>query len=117
MRERLIELLGSFYSEDGTKHIAWFTEEEAENLADFLLLNNVIVLPYYLNLPEVMYRYMFDNNEKAVVVECKVGKNTGTGFTLVHYDGREWNYKYDDIGKSVFIKPEQVEALIQERGI
>ncbi len=118
MREKLKKLLGSYYSKDDAKHlVSWFREEEAENLTDFLLENNVIILPYYLKLPEVMYRYMFDDNKKAVVVKCKVGENTGTGFYLIHYDGREWYYRYEDIGTTVFTKPEQVEALIQERGI
>ena len=72
---------------------------------------------YYTNLPEVMYRYMFDNNEKAVAVECKVVKNTATGFTLVHNDGREWRYKHEDIGKYVYYTKEEVEKYIEEQGL
>ena len=51
MREKLKKLLGSYYSKDDSKNlVSWFTEEEAENLTDFLLENNVIILPYYLKL-------------------------------------------------------------------
>lgn len=38
MRDELIELLTMYYSEDETKRcVSWFTEEEAVNLADYIL--------------------------------------------------------------------------------
>lgn len=123
MRAELAELVDCAtreYSEYSTEMAMagnYGIESMGEYVADYLLNRNVVILPYKINLPEVMYRYMFDNNEKAVVVECKVGKNTGTGFTLVHYDGREWNYRYEDIGKCVYYTKEEVEKYIEEAGL
>ena len=73
-------------------------------------------LPCRLNLPEELYRYMFDNDNNKIIVKCKVGKITGYGFTLVHYlDGREWNYTYDRIGESVFLTREEAEKALENK--
>lgn len=72
-----------------------------------------IKLPCKLNLPEELYRYMFDDDRQAVVVKCKVVKITGYGFILKHpIDGREWEYTYDRIGKTVFLTKEDVEKKL-----
>lgn len=74
-----------------------------------------IKLPCKLNLPEELYRYMFDDDRQAVVVKCKVVKITGYGFILKHpIDGREWEYTYDRIGKTVFLTKEDVEKKLGE---
>lgn len=86
----------------------------AEEIADNLLKNGVIVLPHKLNLPDELYRYMFDDNRQPVVVKCKVVKITGYGFTLKHpTDGREWEYKYSSIGKTVFLTKEEAEKALE----
>ena len=113
-RERLIELLKKKYDhfcdQCGVNKDSHYTE----NLADYLIANGVIVLPYNLHLPKELYRHMFDNDYNKVVVKCKVGKNTGYGFTLVHYlDGREWEYKYTSIGKTVFLTKEEAEEKLK----
>jgi hypothetical protein len=106
-KERLVELIHEV-AKDVTKIP---TDNFIEYLADYLLANGVIVLPYNLKLPKELYRHMFDNDKNKVVVKCKVGKNTGYGFTLIHYrDGREWEYKYTSIGKTVFLTREEAEA-------
>lgn len=74
-----------------------------------------IKLPYELNLPEELYRYMFDDNHQAFAIKCKVIKITGYGFTLKHpTDGREWEYTYDRIGKTVFLTREDAEKKLEE---
>ena len=81
-----------------------------------MLENGVIVLPRKLNLPDELYRYMFDDDGQAVPVKCKVVKITGYGFTLKHpTDGREWEYKYSRIGDIVFLTKEEAEKAIRKR--
>ena len=82
---------------------------------DFSDKDLYIKLPCKLNLPEELYRYMFDDDRQAVVVKCKVVKITGYGFILKHpIDGREWEYTYDRIGKTVFLTKEDVEKKLGE---
>ncbi len=112
-RERLIDILNSSIadkSEDTADYVEW--------LADELLENGVIVLPRKLNLPDELYRYMFDDDRRPVVVKCKVVKITGYGFTLKHpTDGREWEYKYNSLGYTVFLtKEETVERIKAMKG-
>lgn len=77
-------------------------------IVDYLLENGVVVLPRKLNLPDELYRYMFDDDRQAVPIKCKVVKITGYGFTLKHpIDGREWEYKYNRIGNTVFFTKEE----------
>lgn len=106
-REILIELLQEWSNKenDGVR---------AESLADYLLENGVIVLPHKLNLPDELYRYMFDDDRQPVVVKCKVVKITGYGFTLKHpTDGREWEYKYNSLGYTVFLTKEETYERIK----
>ena len=108
-RERLIELLQSAQQENLN-----LLNFEIDILADYLLANGVIVLPRELNLPDELYRYMFDDDEQAVPVKCKVVKITGYGFVLKHpADGREWEYTYDRIGKTVFLTREEAEQALK----
>ena len=91
-------------------------ESIGEYVADYLLKRNVIVLPYDLKLPENLWRIMFDKDDRAVPVKCKVGKITDYGFTLIHYiDGREWDYKYSDLGVHIFYSKEAVEKEIEKQ--
>lgn len=80
--------------------------------------NLYIKLPRKLNLPEELYRYMFDDNYQAFAIKCKVVKITGYGFILKHpADGREWEYKYNSLGYTVFLtKEETVERIKALKG-
>ena len=106
-RERLIELLNDWGNKenDGVR---------AESIADYLLENGVIVLPRKLNLPGELYRYMFNDDRQPVPIKCKVVKITGYGFTLKHpTDGREWKYKYNSLGYTVFLTKEETDERIK----
>ena len=70
-----------------------------------------------ISLPNEMYRYMFDNSNKAVPVECKVGKILRDGFTLIHFDKREWKFLYSDIGKHVWYTEKECKRYIEETGL
>lgn len=88
---------------------------DKDNCLDYTNRSEWVHLPCRLNLPKELYRYMFDDDYKKIVVKCKVGKITGYGFTLIHYpDGREWEYDYDRIGKTVFFTQEEAEKAIKE---
>lgn len=108
-RERLIELLKKAFiiSDDN------YGMSNTKQVADYLIRSGVIMLPRKLNLPDELYRYMFDDDCQPVVVKCKVVKITGYGFTLKHpTDGREWEYKYNSLGYTVFLtKEETVERI------
>ena len=106
-RERLIKILKDNQG-DSTYYM---TDIAAQSVADYLLENGVVVLPCNLRLPDEMYRHMFDDNNTKIVVKCKVVKITGYGFTLRHTDGREWEYGYNRIGKTVFFTKEAEKAL------
>lgn len=89
-------------------------DNEISDIAEYLLENGGIILPHKLNLPDELYRYMFDDDHQAVVVKCKVGKITGYGFTLKHpTDGREWEYQYNSIGNTVFLTEEETVERIK----
>lgn len=44
-RKRLFETLCGYYEESGENFVHYFTDDEAEMLADYLILNNVIAPP------------------------------------------------------------------------
>ncbi len=106
-RERLVELF-----ERAPKGLRY------EDLPDYLLKNGAIMLPRKLNLPNELYRYMFNDDRQPVPIKCKVVKITGYGFTLKHpTDGREWEYKYNSLGYTVFLtKEETVERIKALKG-
>lgn len=115
----LIDCAAREYSEYSTEMAMagnYGMESMGEYIADYLLNRNVIVLPYDLKLPENLWRIMFENDGRAVPVKCKVDKITDYGFTLIHYiDGREWNYKYSDLGVHIFYSKKAVEKKIEEQ--
>ena len=113
-RERLVNLLSKAFNVSDDN----YGTPNSEQVADYLLENSVIVLPHKLNLPDELYRYMFDDDNQPVVVKCKVVKITGYGFTLKHpTDGREWEYKYNSLGYTVFLtKEETVERIKSLKG-
>lgn len=112
-RERLIEILNNApigYEKLGQR----FFKHIIENIADYLLKSGVIVLPRKLNLPGELYRYMFNDDCQPVPIKCKVVKITGYGFTLKHpADGREWEYKYNSLGYTVFLTKEETDERIK----
>ena len=82
---------------------------------DFADKDLYVKLPCELNLPEELYKYMFGDDLQTVVVKRKVVKITGYGFILKHpIDGREWEYTYDRIGKTVFLTREDAEKKLEE---
>lgn len=113
-KERLVELLlESEPIKERDLDDGW-GDNEISDIADYLLENGVVVLPCKINLPDELYRYMFDDDRQPIPVKCKVVKITGYGFTLKHpADGREWEYKYNSLGYTVFLTKEETDERIK----
>lgn len=95
------------------KKLGIFNVETRSVCEDFTDRSEWVHLPCRLNLPQELYRYMFDDDYNKIVVKCKVGEVTGYGFELIHYDGRRWKYGYDRIGKTVFLTREEAEKALE----
>lgn len=95
------------------KKLGIFNVETLSACEDFTARSEWVHLPCRLNLPQELYRYMFDDDYNKIVVKCKVGEVTGHGFELIHYDGRRWKYGYDRIGKTVFLTREEAEKALE----
>lgn len=94
------------------KKLGIFNVETLSVCEDFTDRSEWVHLPCRLNLPQELYRYMFDDDYNKIVIKCKVGEVTGYGFELIHYDGRRWKYGYDRIGKTVFLTREEAEKAL-----
>ncbi len=100
-RDRLIELLDSYYSEEGAI-VYYFTEKDCKKIADYLLENGVIVLPCKVGdtVYELKYYHCCTNPE------------------LDFYDIDEKSFGLDmlnKIGKTVFLTREEAEQALKER--
>ena len=77
-----------------------------EGLADFLLTRGVIVPP--CKVEDTVYWYNWGGN----ITEAKV---VGCGFTAKIEGGNEYDVRYKDLGKTVFLTREEAEAALAER--
>lgn len=125
MRDELIELLTMYYSEDETKRcVSWFTEEEAVNLADYILADgwtkpiyNVgdILWVVYKNkvYPVTIYAVRTDNkkNNKRICVEGNFDICEPYG-NYTHYYRSTFNAS--NIGKSIFFTKEEAEQALRK---
>ena len=104
-RERLIEILMKWFWEDGTGHIVnYFTVNEAESIADYLLANGVKVRQ--CNVGDTVYWY--DMGGK--LVEAEVVKSS---FTARAKGKFEYDCLFADIGKTVFLTKEEAEQALK----
>ncbi len=93
-KERLIELLDRYYSEESATWFFYFTEEECEKIADYLLKNGVVVLP--CKVGDTIYQTdgvrVYESKIKSMVYDC------GT-------------YAFDEtaIGKSIFLTQDEAD--------
>ena len=129
-RERLVELIRNA---DNDKNLGWYDlydlcEERsdcAEYFADYLMSNNVVVLP--CKVGDTVHSFSADFG---VVLPYLVG-NLNIGY--MGKSGTYWNYEanchdpetdelideidfeIDDIGKTVFLSREEAENVLKER--
>ena len=116
-RERMIELLDGYYEETGINIVHYFTDEESEMLADYILADGWIRPPYKIGSK------LYHN----IVGEEEPQEYTVVGFyceeepKLVHcefvYNGKTYSHTYDidDEGKSYYTSKEEAEKALKER--
>lgn len=109
MRDRLIEILLQKMFGDQFKNTA---RQQAENLADHLLANGVIVPP--CKVRDAVYYIPFGNH----IVECKVAQIVIEPFEKIEmsfhcYGGIAFDMRH--IGETVFLTKEEAEKALAER--
>ena len=108
-RERMIELLDGYYEEIGSAHVHYFTDDESEMLADYILADGWIKPQCKVGQP-----VWFIRNGKIIetIVEKIVLKEKGLYLKL------ECNAMYEtscnSIGKTVFFDPKEAEKSLKK---
>ena len=120
-RERLVELIKNA---DNDKNLGWYdlydlcNEKDgcAEYFADYLMSNNVMVLP--MKLGQIWYEPLDYRNS---IDECRVSSLTQKAdvsfkIRLTNLRGK-WVFEIteDEIGKTVFLSREDAENALKER--
>ena len=77
-----------------------------EKIAERLIDEGAIVPP--CKVGDTVYWYNWGGN----ITEAKV---VGCGFTAKIEDGNEYDVRYKDLGKTVFLTREEAEAALEER--
>lgn len=115
MRDRLIDMV----KESLVKHIDK-THMLAENIADDLLANGIIVPP--CKVGDTVYWAFYDKGEEiAEVFEgfvrgLSIGQNGTTWFSVVYDNGLTYEHTFKDYwGKTVFLTRDEAEKALAER--
>lgn len=117
-RERMIELLNGYYEETGLAHVHYFTDEESEMLADYILSDGWIRPP--CKVGDSVYMPWEWNGTKGVAILTVTHIITDGLHSYIkaplYSDDEEYSCKYgngrflfDDFGKTVFLTPEEAE--------
>lgn len=115
-RERMIELLSGYYEETGLACVHYFTDEESEMLADYILADGWIRPPCRLN--QTLWRAV---SIMCGVQECKVSSLTqkADGSFKIRITVLEYKSFCEitpaEIGKTVFFTREEAEKALAER--
>ena len=118
-RDRLIELIGNLpFSAEYEKYNS---SEWAEQFADYLLANGVIVLP--CKVGDVVYFANESYHDAAEIDGIQIDEN-GISFTWVQYEvgvditelWDEGDFDLEDIGKTVFLTKEEAEKALERSG-
>ena len=110
-RERMIELLNGYYEETGLAIVHYFTDDESEMLADYILSDGWIRPP--CKVGDTVYRvYADDCGNVPCSGSCDscsdaYWKTIPTAFKIS---------MYDEIGKTVFLTKEEAEQELEKRG-
>lgn len=120
-RERLVELIKNAKND---KNLCWYDLYDlcsedgccAEYFADYLMSNNVMVLP--MKLGQICYEPL---NYRNSIDECRVSSITQKAdgsfkIRLTNLRGK-WVFEIteDEIGKKVFLSMEEAENVLKER--
>lgn len=96
-RERLAELI---------KSAMYWGADTPEKIAERLIDEGIIAPP--CKVGDTVYWYNWGGN----ITEAKV---VGCGFTAKIEGGNEYDVRYKDLGKTVFLTREEAEAALAER--
>ena len=120
-RERMIELLGGYYEETGINIVHYFTDEESEMLADYILADGWIRPS--CKVGDKIYG-LFESNRldrKTRVVEYIVdellfsSKRGVRPWIICCYGGRRFDNC--DFGETVFLTREEAEKALAKRSV
>ena len=103
-RERMIELLNGYYEETGLAHVHYFTDEESEMLADYILSDGWIRPPC-----KVGQTVWFIRNKKIIETEVEKIVLKNKGLYLKLGCNAMYETSCNSIGKTVFLTPEEAE--------
>lgn len=122
-RERMVELLGGYYEETGINIVHYFTDEESEMLADYILSDGWIRPPCMVgDTVFVLTSDSITGFEKSRVKRMLL-KNLQDGLTIKiivpcvcdDWGGAVREFYPEDFGKTVFLTPEAAEKALAER--
>ena len=112
-RERLIEILGSFYDDEiGVNEAMYFTYKECERLSDFLYENNVFATP--VTEGDSVYVLLVGLILPFDVISVSLFRKSLI-FKAQHGLNLTWVFKMEDFGKTVFLTREEAEKALEER--
>lgn len=119
-RERMIELLNGYYEETGINIVHYFTDEESEMLADYILLDGWIRPPCKVG-DTVYYPWIYDGQCGVAFSEVESIKIYVNGLPIAIVE--DWrsdmpmpiSFTIEDFGKTVFLTKEEAEAALKTR--
>ena len=103
-KQRLSEILDSFFIEVDNHKVMYFTEEECETLTEYLHTNGVIATTIQIGKP-VWSRKPFADNvvREGTVVALTVDETGVTSFSVEFTsEAKTFNFKINALGKTVF---------------
>lgn len=122
-RERMIELLNGYYEETGLAIVHYFTDEESEMLADYILSDGWIKPPckvgdtVYTNTSmQGWYMRKKDRPYKAKIVFIGVN-NVDNFMNVVFENDNMLQFTFSQIGETVFLTREEAEKALAERKV
>ncbi len=121
-RDRLIEIIDNFNeNESAIGLVFYFTEEESELFADYLLANGVIVPPCkvgdktYLLLEKTSGGYDIVESQCVYISENKYSRAYSMDIDCAEV-GNTLEFYLNDFGKWVFLTKEEAEEKLKELG-
>lgn len=115
-RERLMKIFDRLYYQQGND-VLYFTNDETETLADWLLENNVIVPPCKVGDTVYYIDSIRNENGKLVDTICQqkvkqISTNSHGTFLVVDYCN---TLNCEDVGITIFLKRKDAEKALNEQ--
>lgn len=117
MRDRLIQSLLQIYKKDNAPLVFYFTEDEAEFVADQLIESGVILPPFKVGTP-IYFPYEIRSGETFIdegVVQSIAVCEDGVWFRVIYEKLSSYWHKESNIGKEVFLSKEDAENMLKQQ--